>query len=96
MASYVLQSKAPSTTEKYSGCFNNFIKYCNSMHLSYRPASAIPVSMYITHLLDKGKSYSVVSSAIYAIKWNHSVLGLGDPTDNSFVKHLCDAAKRLN
>lgn len=95
MASYVLQSRAPSTTEKYSGCFKSFEKFCDSMHLSCRPANAMSVAIYISHMLDNGKSYSVISSAIYAIKWIHSIHGLADPTDSSFVKHLCDAAKRL-
>ena len=95
MATYVLKSRADSTTQKYTGCFEKFSTFCASKNLRAKPASSIIVSLYISQLLDQGKSFSVISSAIYAIKWVHSIHGLEDPTDDSVVKHLSDAAKRL-
>ena len=32
---------------------------------------------------------------IYSLKWAHSMNGLGDPTENGFVKDLNESAKRL-
>lgn len=54
------------------------------------------VSLYLTHLLDCGATYSTVNFTIYSIKWIHNLCGLDDPTDNSFVKSLQDSAKRLS
>ena len=51
--------------------------------------------LYLTNLLDSRASYNVISTAIYAIKWAHSMNGLADPTENGFIKNLQEAARRL-
>ena len=51
--------------------------------------------MYITELLDKQVSASVISAALYAIKWMHNINDFQDPTESAFVKNLLDASKRL-
>ena len=51
--------------------------------------------LYLNNLLDSGASYNVISTAIYAIKWAHSMNGLADPTKNGFIKNLQEAARRL-
>ena len=53
------------------------------------------VAMYLTKLLDQGKSYSVIFAAVYSIQWIHSLHGLENPTNGSIVKNLLEAAKRL-
>ncbi|MCG8049358.1 MAG: tyrosine-type recombinase/integrase [Candidatus Thiodiazotropha endolucinida] len=60
------------------------------------PASPIHVALYITDLLDNGRSNSVVSSALYGIKWAHKMCDLQDPTNNAFVTNLIEAAKRIS
>ena len=37
----------------------------------------------------------MISAAFYSIKWIHNINNLSDPTENSFVKNLLEAAKRL-
>ena len=52
--------------------------------------------MYITSLLDEGKSESVILSAIYGIKWAHNVNDLNDPTaESNTFKLLMETAKRI-
>ena len=51
--------------------------------------------MYITSLLDEGKSDSVILSAIYGIKWAHNVNDLNDTTESNAVKLLMETAKRI-
>lgn len=85
MAGYLLQSKADSTVRKYSLTFAQFEKYCDLNSLVSKPASPVVVAMYITHLLDQGKTESVISSAVYGIKWAHNVNDLADPTDSNIV-----------
>ncbi|CAC5371043.1 unnamed protein product [Mytilus coruscus] len=43
---------------------------------------------------NKGSSKSVVQSAVYGIKWAHNIQGIQDPTTDSFVVNLMEAAKR--
>ncbi|XP_053386208.1 uncharacterized protein LOC123563229 isoform X2 [Mercenaria mercenaria] len=95
MASYLLQSRAGSTTTKYKNCFTLFEEYCKVNSLTAQPAKPIIVAMYIVNLLDQGKSYHVISSAFYAIKWVHKLNELLDPTESSIVQNLLETAKRI-
>lgn len=95
MAGYMLQSKADSTVKKYNLAFNLFSTYCETNGLIAKPATPIIVAMYITNLLDQGKSDNVISSAVYGIKWAHKVNDLEDPTDSNIVKLLMETAKRI-
>lgn len=52
------------------------------------------MALYLNTLLKENSSYSVVSSAVYSIKWAHALLGHQDPTDNTFVHNLLEGAKR--
>lgn len=56
------------------------------------PASPIHVALYLTDLLESGRSESVVSSALYGIKWAYRICDLQDPTNNAFVSNLVEAA----
>ena len=46
-------------------------------------------------LLDSGASFSVASSAVYAIKWVHELKNIPDPCDNSYAKNLLESAKLI-
>ena len=53
------------------------------------------VAAFMTHLLDDGKSYNVISATVYSIKWmHHFIYGLTDPTTNSIFQNLLLAAKK--
>lgn len=54
----------------------------------------IHVALYLTHLLENGSSQHPVNSAIYGIKWAYDIVGMPDPTKNSFVGFLQEAARR--
>ncbi|XP_060557719.1 uncharacterized protein LOC132718110 [Ruditapes philippinarum] len=95
MAGYLLQSRADSTTTKYKHCFTLFEEYCKVNSLTAKPAQSIIVAMYLVNLLDQGKSYHVISSAFYAIKWVHRLNDQPDPTDSNIVQNLLETAKRI-
>jgi integrase len=95
MATYILHSRADNTVKKYNGYFKLFRAFCESKGLSARPANYMTVALFLTSLLDENKSNSVVSSSVYAIKWMHSIHDFPDPTDNSVVRNLLEASKRL-
>lgn len=95
MAKYIYHSKAENTNKKYYNSFKHFNEFCQSKGFCSKPANSIHVAMYITELLDKKVSYSVISAAYYSIKWMHNVNDFHDPTENAFVKNLLESAKRL-
>lgn len=56
----------------------------------------VALYIHVTHFLDNGAAYASLNSTIYSIKWMHSIRGLDDPRDNSYVKSHQDSAKRLS
>ena len=75
--------------------FKNFETFCVSKCLPALPANPMTVALYVTDQLDQNKSFSVISASVYAIKWKHSIFGWEDPTVDSIVQHLVEAAKRI-
>ena len=95
MSGYLLQSRADNTVKKYNSSFKHFDEFCVKNKLSSKPALPISVAMYLTTLLDEGKSVSVISAAFYGIKWAHNISGFDDPTEHSIAKRLLECAKRI-
>jgi site-specific recombinase XerD len=62
MASYLTQSRADNTVKKYRSSFKYFGNYCVTHGLTALPAQPISVAMYLTFLMDEGKSNNVISS----------------------------------
>ena len=74
MADYLVTSRSDNTNVKYFIYFKkweNFIKIQGGCAI---PASPIHVALYLTDLMDKHYSYSVISASFYSIKWAHSML----------------------
>ena len=95
MSGYLLQSRADNTVKKYNSSFKHFDEFCVKNKLSSKPALPISVAMYLTTLLDEGKSVSVISAAFYGIKWAHNISGFDDPTEHSIAKRLLECAKHI-
>lgn len=60
-----------------------------------KPTSSIVKAMYTTHLLEQGKTDSVISSAVYGFKWAYIMNDLAVPTDSSIVNLLMETSKRI-
>ncbi|XP_033731784.1 uncharacterized protein LOC117321479 [Pecten maximus] len=95
LKSRILQCKSDSTNYKYFGAFKRWERFITAQGFPAVPANSIHICLYLNSLLTKGSSFAVVSSAVYAIKWAHSLNGLSDPTTNIFVKNLLEASKRI-
>lgn len=94
LAVRLLGSKSESTAQKYWYSFRKFEQFLATISVTASSVQPIHVALYVTSLLDKGSSFSVASSAVYAIKWVFDLKSLPDPTDNSFVKNILESAKR--
>ena len=95
MSHYVFQCKSDNTVSTYFGHFKRWSTFIKGQGYQNIPAQPIHVALYITHLLDRGSSSHVINHAIYAIKWAHDLNGMADPTNNSYVRSLQEAAKRI-
>ena len=95
MPHYVIQSRSDNTVSTYFGGFKRWKIFAEQHNLNVLPAEPIHVALYLTQLLDSGVSNHVVNSAVYSIKWAHELNGEIDPTENSYVKALQEAAKRI-
>ena len=96
MATHILASRADSTVSKYSSQCRAFKDFCREKGFSTEPAHPIHTAMYLSCLIDQGKSDSVVTAALYGIKWYHNINDYPDPTENVIVKNIVECAKRNN
>ena len=91
-----MDSRSDNTVKKYSYGYNKWKTFANFHGLQAMPASPVHIALFIVDLLDKGATYSSVSSIFYAVKWAHDMNGQLDPTDNTFVSNLLESAKRTS
>ena len=96
MAQNLVQSRAPSTVSKYMYEIKHYKEFFINRNLPYEPAYPIHVAMYLSHMIDIGKSSGVVSATYYGIKWFHDINGYDDPTSNALVTNMLESAKRNN
>ena len=94
MADYLVTSRSDNTNVKYFGYFKKWESFIQTHGGCAIPASPIHVALYLTNLIDKHYSYSVIAASLYSIKWAHSMKNLQDPTNNAFVTNLLESAKR--
>ena len=95
MADYLVASRSDNTNIKYLGYFKKWETFIRLHGGCAIPASPIHVALYLTDLMDKQFSYSVIAASLYSIKWAHSMKNLQDPTNNSFVTNLLESSKRI-
>ena len=94
MAELLLRSRGDNTVKAYFSTFKRWTDFIEKKGGNSIPAQPVHVALYLTDLVDKGSSYSVVSAAKYAIKWIHQIHGYEDPTMNAFVSNIVESAKR--
>ena len=96
MASHLVHSRSDGTVNKYYSTFKRWEDFITTEGGRAIPAEPIHIALYLTSLIDRGKSPSVIQGALYAIKWFHNLRFYQDPTANNFVINIVEAAKREN
>lgn len=66
-------SKSANSIKKYSIAFNKFKSWCTNYNLYALPASVTTIAVYISYLVQREVSTSVLYSAYYGIKWEHDL-----------------------
>jgi integrase len=94
MSSYLEGCRATSTMSKYTRQFKDWERFVTDKGGCALPGNSIHFALYITFLLETGKSVHVIQGAVCAVKFMHSLHDFPDPTDNGFVKKLVESSKR--
>lgn len=94
MAQHLTRARSDNTNIKYLSYYKRWERFITSKGGSALPASPVHIALYLTELIDSKSSFNVISATVYSIKWMHSLKGLTDPTDNSFVLNMLESAKR--
>lgn len=91
----VIESKAPSTVDRYSRAFNEFKCWASDYHeIVTLPSTSFSVSLYLEHIIEGNCPASKLDSAFYGIQWAHNVYGLDNPCNSGLVKNILEAGKR--
>ena len=53
------------------------------------------VALYLQHLLNAAKTTSPIDTAVYSIRWGHSLAGLTSPTEHPLVQSTYEGCRRI-
>ena len=90
-------SRASSTVKVYFRSFKKWSDWLKKNGLENDKVSStkpLTVSIYLASLIQEGVSVNVLTSALYGIRWAHSVIGVTSPTESELVKNVFEAGKR--
>lgn len=73
--------------------FQRFVKWCESFKFDFLPASVNTVCVFLSHLVEKRISVSVLDAYFYAINWKHHFSLHINPCNDSLVKMTLEGSK---
>ena len=91
----ITKGVANSTFSKYNGAWDRWLQWAATKNLVGRPADPYDVAIYLNYLLFVNKTKGAITSAVYAIRWGHHIVGMTSPTENPLVKLAHEGAIRL-
>lgn len=91
---YLLGSRSDNTRHKYECYFKTFKAFMLKHGKPYLPCISEHVALFVVHLLENDKSYAVITSFVYSIKWIHNLYNYPDPTGSAQIKDLLSCSKR--
>ena len=91
--SYLRLSRSTNTVRKYENYFALWRRWALQYDVSPIPTTDKDVALYLIALLQDGKTFHVISSMVYAIKWTHEISGFVDPI-SVYCHNLVECAKR--
>ena len=93
LPSTVLQSRAISSSKKYTGAFRCWKQWALGHQLPVFPAKEQHVALYLQYIADVLKSKS--AEAVHALNWVHSLASLDSPAQSSLVQTTLEGLRRL-
>nr|XP_006819126.1 PREDICTED: uncharacterized protein LOC102809450 [Saccoglossus kowalevskii] len=93
----MLASRAGNTLSKYTGSWLRWKRWCQS-NLSAGaacPAKPLHIAIYLRSLLDNANTVAPMDSALYSIRWAHSMAGIESPTCHPMVRATMEGCRRI-
>jgi len=94
MKKYLGESKSENTIKKYNSAFKKWKKFAEEIGAVVIPSGCKDVALFITHLIEEGRTWNVIYPIIYAIKFENEINGFRFDTANPYIKGIMEAAKR--
>ena len=90
----VIASKAVSTTDKYLGGWKRWKAFAQQHDLQVFPVKPMYLALYIQHLSRSASSIAPIDTAIYSIRWAHSLADISSPSESFLVKSAVEGFRR--
>lgn len=91
----VRSSKLDNINKQYDYYFGNILEWCRLYKFSALPADACIVVLYISFLVQKNVSVSVLNSNIFNISWKHDFNLVKNPRKENVVVFTIEDARRI-
>ena len=91
----LLRDKAPGTIRTYINSYRAWKRWASHHRICPILADCTALALYIVALIQKDLSVSCINSAIYGIDWVHLKNGHAKPSEDSVIKQVVEAAKRM-
>jgi integrase len=92
--SVLAASRAPSTTELYTGVYKKWMAWVREHNgIVALPATPYSVILYLMFLAKSATSYSTINLAVSAIAWGHGLAGFTTPTRSILVSKFLSGLK---
>ncbi|KAK3090957.1 hypothetical protein FSP39_011926, partial [Pinctada imbricata] len=91
----IKKGKSDNSNRVYDAYFKKFQHWCSSLSVSSMPASVSTVAVYLSSLVQKSVSESVLSTNFYSIKWHHDISLCANPCDSKILHLLMEGGKRI-
>ena len=88
--------RANNTIKKYQQYFNAWRKWATDLNVSFLRGNPLHIGLYILHKIQAGHPLPTIDVTFFAIKFYHTSLLNTDPCQDSLVKNMFEAAKRLS
>jgi len=90
------KSREKNTCKQYTCYFEKWVSWCSQYdEICARPAQEKYILIYLLSLLQRGKSFPVIKSSLFAIKYFHSLSGLSDPFSSKLSNLIYEGIKRI-
>ena len=96
LPSVLVHSRSDNTVKNYFYAFQAWDRWAKLYGVVSLPAQAVSFALYLLYRIQQGASYAVCKGAFYGVKHVHNLYMLPDPTEQTLVENMLEAAKRLD
>ena len=91
-----MHSRADSTVRNYYYAFEAWSAWAKMFQVIPLPAQPVSFALYLLAKIQQGATFAVCKGSFYGVKYVHNLYMLPDPTEQTLVINMLEAAKRLD